>query len=259
MNWVEKDLKDHLVATSLLQSGLPLMWALEWASTTMVWCEAVIFQMSFQMVEGPLHTFVLRKTPAVVMTRSWMIPHWSWILVFSWSKPGSTQSCGGGFGGANLGRVCLWNSLKHKQILLTHHYHWKLASSHSQKKKKKKRMDGHYANIFIWLSFTVSAGLYFFCIALTSFLALITLPHRECQSPQSLPYVSSLGMERSWQGWGSPSLDVIKTQHHSRWHSKTWDDYSHSCDIINLSLQPESSGELCRAGAWWLTMARLEA
>ena len=97
------------------------------------------FQMSFQMVEGPLHTFVLRKTPAVVMTRSWIIPHWSWVLVFSWSKPGSTQSCGGGFGGANLGRVCLWNSLKHKQILLTHHYHWKLASSHSQKKKKKKK------------------------------------------------------------------------------------------------------------------------
>lgn len=32
----------------------------------------------------------------------------------------------------NLGRVCLWDSVKSIQILLTHHYHWQLVSLHSQ-------------------------------------------------------------------------------------------------------------------------------
>lgn len=66
-------------------------------------------------------------------------------------------------------------------------------------------------------------------------------------------------MVLSWQGRDPLFVDVIKMQH-SRWHCNTWDDYSHLCDVINLSLWPEMLWRAARrAGFWWITMVGLYA
>lgn len=95
MNCVEKDFKDHIVPTSLLQAGLPLVWALEWASTVMVWHEAVFFRWVVKWRTVHL-TLLYWGKPQLW---SWPCPEWfhtgSRSSLFAASKPGSTRSSGG--------------------------------------------------------------------------------------------------------------------------------------------------------------------